>query len=154
MGRRARRQQQDRRAQQGGHCTLMAIAGGEFDDQLTLLAEAIDARRRLLYTVDSAAALAQLRVGDPVCINDAISPRYLAGLRATVVEINDFTATIRLERPVGRFPSGLLRCPALALDKFQEAGRDPAAFVPAQPSLGSQGLSRVDTDAGLLGSAG
>jgi hypothetical protein len=39
------------------------------DDHLTALAEAVDARRRLLYTVRSATALATLCIGDYLRIN-------------------------------------------------------------------------------------
>lgn len=97
---------------------LDAIADGKLDDHLTALAEAVDARRRLLHTVRSATALAVLRVGDEVRINHAVSPRYLAGLHGTVIEVDDQAATVRLPRPVGRFSSGRVRCPPLALDKL------------------------------------
>ncbi|MDP9384099.1 MAG: preprotein translocase subunit YajC [Actinomycetota bacterium] len=97
---------------------LDAIADGKLDDHLTALAGAVDARRRLLHTVRSATALAVLRVGDEVRINHAVSPRYLAGLHGTVIEVDDQAATVRLPRPVGRFSSGRVRCPPLALDKL------------------------------------
>ena len=97
---------------------LHAIAGGELDDHLGALAAAIDARRHLLHTIESSHALATLCIGDRVRINDRISPRYLAGLVATVIEIDDHAATIRLELPIGRFRSGRVRCPPLALEKI------------------------------------
>jgi hypothetical protein len=100
---------------------LDAIADGELDDHLTALAEAVDARRRLLHTVRSATALAVLCVGDEVRINHAVSPRYLAGLQGTVIEVDDHAATIRLPRPVGRFSTGQVRCPPLALDRLTGA---------------------------------
>ena len=56
------------------------------------------------------------KVGDRVRITGDISPRYLAGLDGTVIELDDH-ASVRLERPVGRFRSGLVRCPPLALEK-------------------------------------
>lgn len=97
---------------------LDAIADGDLDDHLTALAEAVDARLTLLRVVRSATALATLCVGDHVCINGRVSPRYLAGLPATVVELDAHVATVRLPRPVGRFRSGLVRCPPLALEKL------------------------------------
>ena len=121
-----------------GLSLLDAIAGGELDDHLTALAEAIDARRRLLHTVRSATVLARLRVGDLVRINHAISPRYLAGLQATVVELDDHAATLRLQRPVGRFSTGVLRCPPLALDRLEGAVADSAATAQAQMSSSSE----------------
>jgi hypothetical protein len=97
---------------------LDAIAGGELDAHLGALAAAIDARRELLYTIDSSHRLATLCIGDRVRISDRISPRYLAGLDATVLEIDDHGVTVRLELPVGRFKSGRVRCPPLALEKL------------------------------------
>lgn len=97
---------------------LDAIADGKLDDHLTALAEAVEARRRLLHTVRSATALAVLRAGDEVRINHTVSPRYLAGLHGTVIEVDDHAATVRLPGPVGRFSSGRVRCPPLTLDKL------------------------------------
>ncbi len=117
---------------------LGAIAAGDHDDQLTALAEAVDARRRLLHTVRSATALAALRVGDLVRINHAVRPRYLAGLQARVVEVDEHAATLRLQRPVGRFSTGLLRCPPLAVDRLEGAAADLAAVGFAQRSPSSE----------------
>jgi hypothetical protein len=47
-----------------------------------------------------------------------ISPRYPAGLLGTVVEVDRSVATIQIERPMGRFENGLVRCPPLALEKL------------------------------------
>jgi len=97
---------------------LDAIADGDLDDHLGALAAAIEARRRLLYTVDSSHVLATLCVGDLVRITEEISPRYLAGIEGAVVEVDDCAATIRLPFPIGRFKSGRVRCPPLALQKM------------------------------------
>jgi hypothetical protein len=97
---------------------LNAIAAGELDHHLTALADAVHARRHLLNTVRSATALAELCVGDVVRINHTVSPRYLHGAHGTIVEVDDRTATVQLQRPVGRFRSGQVRCPALALDRI------------------------------------
>jgi hypothetical protein len=43
------------------------------------------------------------------------------GAYATIVAIDDRVATVQLERPVGRFRSGQVRCPALALDRVPRA---------------------------------
>ena len=97
---------------------LDAIAGGELDDHLGAIAAAVDARRHLLHTVDSSHVLATLCVGDRVRINQRISPRYLAGLDGTVIELDARMVTIRLDQPIGRFESGRVRCPPLALEKL------------------------------------
>ncbi len=101
---------------------LDAIAAGELDSHLTAIADAVHARRHLLHTVRSATALAELCIGDVVRINDTVSPQYLHGAHATIVAIDDRTATVQLQRPVGRFRSGQIRCPALALDRVPRAG--------------------------------
>lgn len=97
---------------------LDAIAAGELDDHLEALAAAVEARRQLVYTVRSATALATLCPGDLVRIGDEVSPRYLAGRHATVLDVDAQAATVRLDRPVGRFANGRVRCPPLALHKL------------------------------------
>ena len=96
---------------------LDAIAEGELDGHLGAIAAAVDARRRLLHTIDSSHVLATLCVGDRVRIGPRVSPRYLAGLDGTIVEVDDHAATVRLDSPVGRFESGCVRCPPLVLEK-------------------------------------
>jgi hypothetical protein len=96
---------------------LDAIAEGELDDHLGAIAAAVDARRRLLHTVDSSHRLAALCVGDRVRIGPRVSPRYLAGHDGTIVELDDRAATVRLDFPVGRFESSRVRCPPLVLEK-------------------------------------
>ncbi len=103
------------------HSLLDAIANGELDEHLTALADAVQARHHLLHTVRSATALAELCVGDEVRINHTISPRYLGGLHGIVVELDDERATVCLHRPVGRFHTGEIRCPPLALEKLARA---------------------------------
>jgi hypothetical protein len=98
---------------------LDAIADGELDHSLHALADAISARRHLLHTVKAATALATLYVGDQVRINHTVSPKYLHGACGRVIDLDEHTATVCLQRPVGRFTSGHVRCPPLALDRLQ-----------------------------------
>ena len=65
---------------------LDAVAAGELDEHLDALAAAVSARQQLLHTVRSATRLMSLCEGDIVRINGRISPRYLAGLHATVLD--------------------------------------------------------------------
>ena len=97
---------------------LDAIADGELDHSLHALADAINARLHLLHTVKAASALAQLCVGDEVRINHTVKPRYLHGAHGRVIDLDDHTATVCLHRPIGRFTSGQIRCPPLALDRL------------------------------------
>lgn len=100
---------------------LHAITNGELDDHLTAIADAVGARHHLIQTVRSATALAGLCVGDSVRINHTIRPQYLRGLHGTIVDLDDDRATVCLHRPVGRFHTGEIRCPALTLDKLAKA---------------------------------
>jgi len=98
---------------------LDAIADGELDHHLTALADAINARRHLLHTVKAATALAQLCIGDEVRINHTVSPKYLHGVDGRIIDLDDDSATVCLHRPVGRFTSGHVRCPPLALERLR-----------------------------------
>ena len=97
---------------------LQQIADGALDPHLPALAQAIDARLHLLHTVRSVTALAMLNIGDRVQINHHARPRYLHGVQGTILELDERTATICIHRPVGRFTSGEIRCPPLALDRL------------------------------------
>lgn len=100
---------------------LDAIAGGELDQHLVAIGDAVAARRELLHTVSSAAALAKLCVGDAVMFNHRVRPRYLEHELAVITELGDRYVTVRLWRPVGRFRDCELRCPPLALRKVDRA---------------------------------
>lgn len=108
---------------------LDAIVAGELDEHLVAIADAIDARRGLLHTVRSAAAITQLCVGDTVMLNSKVRPRYLAHELAMITELDEHWVTLRLARPVGRFRDGELRCPPLAVRKVERAGSTVAARV-------------------------
>lgn len=100
---------------------LDQIAAGELDPHLTAIADAIHARHSLVQTITAAKALAMLNVGDRVRINHHASPRYLHGIQGNVVELDEHTATVCVHRPIGRFKSGEIRCPALVLDRLNPA---------------------------------
>ena len=101
---------------------LDQIAAGALDSHLVAIADAVRARHELLHTVTSHKALAMLNVGDRVQINRHASPRYLHGIHGVVVELDQHAAVVRIHRPIGRFKSGEIRCPPLALDRLSPAG--------------------------------
>jgi hypothetical protein len=103
---------------EAGRSLLDAIAAGDLGAHLGALVAAAQARRRFLITVCSATALATLGVGDVVRITEQVSARYPVGMHGTVMALDDHAATVRLERPVGRFASGHVRCPPLTLEKL------------------------------------
>jgi len=100
---------------------LDQIAAGGLDAHLVAVAEAVHARHELLRTVNSQKALAMLNVGDRVRINHQASPRYLHGVHGVVVELDQHAAVVCVHRPIGRFKSGEIRCPALVLDRLNPA---------------------------------
>ncbi|MGH2913394.1 MAG: hypothetical protein ACRDMX_00205 [Solirubrobacteraceae bacterium] len=101
---------------------LDQIAVGELDPHLSVIADAIHARRELLHTVSSAKALAVLNVSDWVRFNHDTRPQYLRGAEGIVVALDPCAATVRLQQPVGRFSSGQIRrCPPLPLDRLNPA---------------------------------
>jgi hypothetical protein len=100
---------------------LDQIAAGALDAHLVAIADAVHARYELLHTVTSHKALAMLNVGDHVQINRHASPRYLYGVRGVIVELDQHAAVVRVPRPIGRFKSGEIRCPPLALDRLSPA---------------------------------
>ena len=93
-----------------------AIARGELDDELGVLGAVINERMQLLATARSMRTLASLRVGDRVRINHSAKPNYLHGERGTVTGWAGQNVIVQLDRPVGRFTSGELRCPPLILE--------------------------------------
>ena len=101
---------------------LDQIAAGALDAHLTAIADAIDARRQLLETINSAKALAMLNVGDRVRFNHHTRPQYLRGVEGVIVELDQHTASVCVHRPIGRFRNGEIRqCPPLLLDRLRPA---------------------------------
>jgi hypothetical protein len=111
-------QTHDRRLKDPERQLLDAIAAGELDDYLVAIADAVQARRHLLHTIQAARAIAELGVGDRVMFTNRVRPRYLEHELAEVTEVHERMVTVRLWRPVGRFGDGELRCAPLALRKL------------------------------------
>lgn len=111
----------DRASTEPERLLLDQIAAGALDEHLTAISEAVRARHELLHTISSHKALAMLSVGDRVRINHHATPRYLHGIHGVIVELDQHTATVCMHRPVGRFTSGEIRCPALILDRLTPA---------------------------------
>jgi hypothetical protein len=121
MARRARRPQPKPAAPPAAPVDLVqavveAIARGELDQELAVLGAVINQRLRLLATARSMTTLASLRVGDRVRINHSAKPNYLNGQAGTVTGWAGQKVVVQLDRPVGRFTTGELRCPPLVLE--------------------------------------
>jgi hypothetical protein len=95
-----------------------AIADGELDPDLLTLQDAITQRLNTLTTRSTATALLELSPGDRVEINHTARPKYLHGARGTVAGLAGQGVVVSLDRPIGRFRSGQLRCHPLSLDRL------------------------------------
>ncbi len=137
MGRNARRRSQARQTSAGpsrsadptpnGHPrlppnaieTLVAlVTAGELDSELHLLYNTIGDRIEAIAAARLANALARLSIGDRVRIGHDVRPGYLHGLPATVIRRGTDTITIQLDRPVGKYVDGCIRCSPLAVQKI------------------------------------
>jgi hypothetical protein len=94
------------------------IHAGELDAELPVLVAAVTERQQLLAAAHSLITRASLRVGDRVRINHRARPLYLHGHTARVAGFYGQSVIVRLDQPVGRFVTGELRCPPLALDRL------------------------------------
>ncbi|MGH2708105.1 MAG: hypothetical protein ACRDJK_07395 [Actinomycetota bacterium] len=93
-----------------------AIANGELDLHVEALAEVASRRVERLRAAREAVLMATLRTGDRVQINHSARPLYLHGQPATVIGLAQDTVVVRLDRPVGRFTNGEVRCPPGVLE--------------------------------------
>jgi hypothetical protein len=101
----------------GIQALLERIQAGDLDAELPELAAAIAERQQLLAAAQALVTRASLRVGDRVRINHRARPLYLHGRVGTVAGFYGQSVIVRLDQPIGRFVTGELRCPPLALDR-------------------------------------
>lgn len=99
--------------------TLVAlVTAGELDSDLPLLYNTIGDRLNAIAAARLANAMARLRIGDRVRIGHDVRPGYVHGLPATVIQRGTDTITIQLDRPIGKFADGCIRCSPLAVEKL------------------------------------
>ena len=96
------------------------IAAGDFDDRLEEVGRAIARRAYLLSVREGCAVRRQLSTGDRVIVRSTTRPRYLHGLHGTVQCWLGSRILVRLDRPIGRFVDGMLRCPPDGLEKSRD----------------------------------
>lgn len=96
--------------------TLAAVKAGELDAQLDLLRSAISHRQQSVNYIKGH----QLVGGDIVVFNERTKPRYLIGLRAKVLSVNQVTAYVEMlpGQDAGKFQrSRQIRVPFSLIDK-------------------------------------
>ncbi len=79
------------------------IRGGELDDDLGDITEAIAFRKNTLKRE----TFFDLNVGDKVVFNSTARPGYLKGTQATITGKKRTKVTVELDETVGKFQSGL-----------------------------------------------
>lgn len=100
--------------------TLVAlVTAGDLDADLALLYNTIGDRLHAIQAARLANAMARLSIGDRVRIGHDVSPGYIHGLPATVVQRGADVITIQLDQPVGKFANGRIRCSPLAVQKTE-----------------------------------
>lgn len=75
------------------------IEAGEADDDLDMIVESIQLRRKVLQ----ARILRDIEVGEVVMFNHKVRPKYLEGVFATVTGRNGSKLRVELDHDVGRF---------------------------------------------------
>ncbi len=92
---------------------IAAIGRGEFDAQLSAFSSEIRRRQELL-TLQKGHSF---RAGQKVVFNGKTRPRYLVGLQATILDVNQVTAWCALdEGPVGKFRGQKIHVPFSLID--------------------------------------
>jgi hypothetical protein len=103
---------------------LETIDSGALDPEIARLERALMARK-VRATVEqasagrpaAAASDGALRVGTEVRFNDHVSPKYMTGMRATVVKVLPVNVKVMLTESRGRFHAGKpITCPRGLLD--------------------------------------
>lgn len=91
---------------------LGAIASGQQDESLALIQTTLTNRRKLVESVESADTFNKVEIGDEVMLGNGISPKYLDGALAKVVDKRDGKIVVQLLSSRGRWPAGSdITCP-------------------------------------------
>ena len=99
---------------------LGLIATGGLDNYLPLIQTAISERHEYHYRAQSNQAAAHIDIGDRIQLGHDIRPLYLHGATGTVTGWARQNAIIQLDHPVGRYTTGQISCPPLALHPLPE----------------------------------
>lgn len=99
-----------------------AIQAGLLDDDMSAVIEAVNCRMAAIDRQRRRDALAHFALHDRVRFTDNAKPQYLRGATGKIHEFYEDKVVVCLDRPLGRFKSGHVRCPPEVLDRIEGTG--------------------------------
>jgi hypothetical protein len=99
-----------------------AIGAGLLDDDMWVVIEAVSHRMAAIDRQRRRDALAHFALHDRVRFTHNAKPQYLRGATGKIHEFYEDKVVVCLDRPLGRFKSGHVRCPPEVLDRIEGTG--------------------------------
>lgn len=96
-----------------------AIAAGLLDDDMWVVIEAVNRRMAAIDQQRRQNALTTFALHDPVRFADNAKPQYLRGATGEIHEFYEDKIVVCLDRPLGKFKSGHVRCPPEVLERIE-----------------------------------
>lgn len=96
-----------------------AIAAGLLDDDMAVVIDAVNRRIATVADERRRAALATFALNDRVRFASNAKPQYLQGATGAIHELYDDKIVVCLDRPLGKFKSGHVRCPPEVLERVE-----------------------------------
>lgn len=90
---------------------VVPVLTGQLDEFLDGMIQTIQLRQK-----DKAPKASDFNVGDVVRYVGGVRPKYLAGVKGTIHQINRTKVVVKLDKPVGRF-HGLITTPTNLIEK-------------------------------------
>lgn len=97
-----------------------AIAAGLLDDDMWVVIEAVNRRMAVLDEQRKQSALDAFALHDRVRFADNAKPQYLRGATGEIHQFYESKIVVCLDRPLGKFKSGHVRCPPETLERIAE----------------------------------
>ena len=95
---------------------IASIINGDHDNDLESISNAVHERRKITRQTDTAIAMVNIKVGDTVILKN-LSPKYVNGAEAEVVDKKRTKLVVKLKEPIGKFGTLPMKVPASCVDK-------------------------------------
>jgi hypothetical protein len=96
-----------------------AIGAGLLDNDMWVVIEAVNRRMAVVDEQRTQRALAAFALHDRVRFADNAKPQYLRGATGEIHEFYEDKIVVCLDRPLGKFKSGHVRCPPEVLEHIE-----------------------------------